>query len=89
MDRNWTDSGGSPRHPGDVVRSEILDKRGLSVTKLACILGVGRRTLAEMLDGRHRLTADMAVRIERTFRLDMAGLLDLQARCDADRARER
>ncbi|WP_420634448.1 helix-turn-helix transcriptional regulator [Candidatus Palauibacter sp.] len=36
----------TPSHPGDLIRTEVIDELGLNVTKAAVILGVRRATLS-------------------------------------------
>lgn len=79
----------TPSHPGDFIRAEILEELGLSVAKGARILGVGRQALSDLVNGHHRLTPEMALRIEKAFGLDMETMLRMQAWYDARRMRER
>ena len=68
-------------HPGVYVRLEVIPK-GMSVTKAAELLGVGRPALSNFLNGRAALSQVMALRLEHTFGADREALLDLQARYD-------
>ena len=38
----------TPAHPGDLVRTEVIEELGLNVTKAAEILGVRRATLSDL-----------------------------------------
>lgn len=38
-----------PSHPGDFIRTEILNELGLTITKAASILGVGLRRFPILL----------------------------------------
>jgi addiction module HigA family antidote len=78
----------NPPHPGDLVRTEIIEAFGLSVTKAAEILKVRRATLSDLLRGRAALTPEMALRIEKAFGPDMNHLLRMQLAYDVARARE-
>jgi len=40
-----------PPHPGDLIRTEIIEPLGLSVSKAATILKVRRATLSDLLAG--------------------------------------
>ena len=40
--------GMKPPHPGDFIRTEILDELDLSIAKAAEILGVRRATLSDL-----------------------------------------
>ena len=79
----------TPSHPGDFVRTEILESLGLSVTRAAEILGVRRATLSDMLNGHAALSAEMALRIEKAFAIPMDLLLRMQAWYDAAQMRAR
>ena len=68
-------------HPGEYVRLEVIPK-GMSVTKAAELLGVGRPALSNFLNGRAALSQEMALRLEHTFGADREALLDLQAMYD-------
>jgi addiction module HigA family antidote len=56
-------------HPGDLLRTEIIEELGLTVKKGAEILKVRRATLSDLLHGKAALTPDMALRIEKPFGL--------------------
>ena len=84
-----TKVGMTPSHPGEFFRAEILDELGLSVTRGAEILGVGRQALSDLVNGHHSLTPEMALRIEKAFGLEMDTMLRMQAWYDAARMRAR
>ena len=81
--------GMTPPHPGEFIRREVLDELGLSVTKAAEVLGVRRATLSDFLQGRATLSPEMALRIEKAFRVDMEMLLKMQAWYDTKQMRRR
>src|SRR5437660_7517122 len=72
----------NPPHPGDLIRSEIIEELGLSVSKAAEILKVRRATLSDLLHGKAALTPEMALRIEKAFGPDMNHLLRMQLAYD-------
>ena len=78
-----------PPHPGRFVYDEVLAPLGLSVAKAASILRVRRATLSDLVKARAALSADMALRLERAFGVNMETLLRLKAWHDAHAARER
>jgi addiction module HigA family antidote len=57
----------NPTHPGDLIRTEIVEELGLTVKKAAGLLKVRRATLSDLLHGKAALTPDMALRIEKAF----------------------
>src|SRR5271170_7615587 len=77
----------NPPHPGDVIRTEIVDALGLSVSRAAEILGVRRATLSDLLHGKASLTPEMALRIEKAFGPDMNHLLRMQLAYDVAQTR--
>ncbi|MCY3506360.1 MAG: HigA family addiction module antitoxin [Chloroflexi bacterium] len=79
----------TPSHPQDFLRTEVLDELGLTVTRAAEVLGVRRATLSALLNGNASLSAEMALRIEKAFGINMDLLLRMQAWHDAARMRAR
>ena len=79
----------TPSHPGDFIRTEIVEELGLSVTETAEILGVHRTTLSDLLNSNATLSAEMALRIEKAFGISMDTLLRMQAWYDATQMRAR
>jgi len=57
----------TPPHPGEILRGLCLEPLGLSVTQAACALGVSRKTLSSILNGRSGISAEMAVRLSIAF----------------------
>ena len=53
----------NPPHPGEVLRELCLKPIGLTVTQAARVLGVSRKTLSSILNGRAGITPQMAVRL--------------------------
>ena len=78
-----------PSHPGDFVRTEVIDELGLNVTKAAEILGVRRATLSDLLNGNASLSPEMALRVEKAFGISMDMLMRMQAWHDANQMRAR
>ncbi len=78
----------NPPHPGDLIKTEIIEPLGLSVLKAASILNVRRATLSDLLHGKASLTPEMALRIEKAFGPDMDHLLRMQLAYDIAQARK-
>jgi addiction module HigA family antidote len=51
----------NPPHPGEFIRTEIIEPLGLSVTGAAKILGVSRPALSSLLNGKADLSGEMAL----------------------------
>jgi antitoxin HigA-1 len=79
----------NPCHPGDFVRTEIIQPAGLSVTAAAVALRVSRPALSSLLNGRAALSGDMALRIEKAFGMNMDTLMRMQAAYDIAQTRKR
>ena len=78
-----------PPHPGEVIRTEIIEAHDLTVTAAAKVLGVSRRALSSLLNGQARLSGDMAPRIEKAFGPKMETLMGMQSAYDIFQARQR
>jgi addiction module HigA family antidote len=78
----------NPPHPGSLIKTEVIEALGLSLSKAAEILQVRRATLSDLLNGKSALTPDMALRIEKAFGPEMDHLLRMQLAYDISRTRE-
>ena len=56
-----------PPHPGEVLRELCIEPLDLSVTAAAAGLGVSRKTLSAILNGRAGISAEMAIRLSMAF----------------------
>ena len=79
----------NPPHPGEVIRTEIIDANGLTVTGAARILGVSRQALSGLLNANVDLTGDMALRIEKAFGPRMETLMGMQSAYEIFQVRKR
>ena len=77
----------NPPHPGEVIREQIIDALGLTLTRAADILAVRRATLSDVSNGKASVSAEMALRLEKAFGVSMDLLLKMQAGYDAAQAR--
>jgi addiction module HigA family antidote len=57
----------NPPHPGLSVRHDCLEPLALSVTEAARKLGVSRKQLSEVVNGRSGISPDMAIRLDKAF----------------------
>jgi antitoxin HigA-1 len=53
-----------PAHPGQFIKTEVIEPQGLSVTGAAKALGVTRPALSALSNGRTALSPELALRIE-------------------------
>ena len=79
----------NPPHPGDFIRTEIIQPAGLSVTAAAAALKVSRPALSSLLNGKASLSGDMALRIEKAFGVKMDTLMRMQSAYEIARTRLR
>ena len=79
----------NPPHPGDFIRTEIIDPAHLSVTAAAAALHVSRPALSSLLNGKANLSGDMALCIEKAFGVKMDTLMRMQASYDIAQTRKR
>ena len=57
----------NPPHPGEVLRELCFAPLGLTVTEAARALGVSRKTLSGILNGRAGISPEMAIRLSIAF----------------------
>jgi addiction module HigA family antidote len=76
-----------PPHPGEVIRELGLAPLEISVTDAARALGVTRKALSELLNGRAGVSPAMALRLAKAFDTSPEMWLNLQQQYDLWRAR--
>jgi addiction module HigA family antidote len=76
----------NPPHPGEIVRDAIENGLGLTVTAAAEGLGVSRKTLSQILNGRASITTEMAIRLEKGIGSTAGAWLRMQIAHDLARA---
>jgi addiction module HigA family antidote len=74
-------------HPGEWLRTEIIEPNGLNVTGAARHLGVTRQAMSNLLNARAGLSADMAIRFEKAFGVKAETLLVMQTAHELAQAR--
>jgi addiction module HigA family antidote len=82
----------NPPHPGEVLKALCLDPLNLSVTQAARSLGVSRKTLSAILNGRAGISPEMAVRLSIAFDTTAESWLNQQLQYDlwhAEKERKR
>jgi addiction module HigA family antidote len=72
----------NPPHPGEVLRGLCLEPLALSVTDAAKALGVSRKTLSSVLNGRAGISPEMAVRLSIAFDTTAESWLNQQVQYD-------
>lgn len=72
----------APNHPGGIISRQYLEPLGLTVSELAKILGVSRKTGSKIINERGSISADMALRLSRAFNTTPQLWLNLQQNYD-------
>jgi len=75
-------------HPGLILKGELVDYLGLTVTELAGLLSMTRSNVSNLLNGKISLTPNAALRIEQVFGGSADHLIKMQAAYDLDKERE-
>jgi antitoxin HigA-1 len=70
-----------PVHPGEVI-ADVLEDLEITQTSFAEFLGVSRRTVNEIIQGRRPVTVDMAIRIGKALGNGPQLWLNLQQKVD-------
>ncbi len=78
----------NPPHPGEVIRELCLEPLGVSVTVAARSLGVTRKALSELLNGKSGVSPSMALRLAIAFDTSPESWLNMQQQYDLYRARK-
>jgi antitoxin HigA-1 len=74
-------------HAGRWLMGEIVEPSGRSISDLAASMGVSRQALSTVLNGHSSLSADMALRFERQFKISADTLMRMQTSYDLAQAR--
>lgn len=56
-----------PRHPGHILNTLYLEPLSLTISKLAEILAVSRKTISAIINERKSVTPEMALRLSQAF----------------------
>lgn len=78
----------NPPHPGEIIKDLCLDPLGLTITETAQALGVSRKTLSAIVNGRASITPEMAVRLSMAFGTSSESWLNQQVQYDLWRAEQ-
>ena len=79
----------NPPHPGEVLRELCLEPLGISVTDAAEALGVSRKTLSSILNGRSGISPEMAIRLAKAFNTSPESWLNQQVQYDLWKAEQK
>jgi addiction module HigA family antidote len=74
-------------HAGRWLMSEIVEPSGRSITDLAAEMSISRQALSTVLNGHSRISAEMALRFEKQFKISADILMRMQTSYDLAQAR--
>jgi len=78
----------NPPHPGEILRDLCLEPLDLTITDAAAALGVSRKTLSAILNGRAGISPEMAIRLSIAFNTTPESWLNQQSQYDLWVARQ-
>ena len=78
----------APAHPGGILKRQYLEPLSLSVSELARVLRVSRKTVSKIVNEHACISADMALRLAQAFNTSAELWLNLQRNYDLWHAAE-
>ncbi|MCW8936222.1 MAG: HigA family addiction module antitoxin [Gammaproteobacteria bacterium] len=72
----------NPPHPGLIIKELCLEPLELTVTDAAKALGVSRKTLSSIINGKSNISPEMAVRLSIAFSTSSESWLNQQTQYD-------
>lgn len=72
----------NPPHPGEIIKELCLEPLGVSITEAAEALGVSRKTLSSIVNGKAGVSSEMAVRLSIAFNTSSESWLNQQTQYD-------
>lgn len=79
----------NPPHPGEIIKTLCLEPLNITVTETAKALGVSRKTLSAILNGRAGISSEMAVRLSIAFGTPAESWMNQQMQYDLWHAEQR
>ena len=79
----------TPPHSGEIIQAQCLEPLNISVMDAAKALGVSRKTLSAILNGRAGVSPEMAVRLWITFGTSAESWINHQTQHDLWHAEQR
>jgi addiction module HigA family antidote len=76
----------NPPHPGEIIKELCLEPLELSITAAANALGVSRKTLSSIINGKAGISPEMAVRLSIAFNTSSESWMNQQSQYDLWRA---
>lgn len=76
-------------HPGEMIKAELIEANGLTITEVADMLKVSRQTISNIVNEKADISPEMALRIARVFGGSPDIWMRLQAKHDLEIAAEK
>ena len=71
-----------PTHPGEILLEDVIKPLGITITEAAKDLGVSRKTLSGLVNGRCALSPELAVRVGKATNTSPESWLAMQTKLD-------
>ncbi len=71
-----------PTHPGGILKRHYLEPLSLTISELAKMLGVSRKTISKIVNEHGSVTPEMALRLSKAFNTTPELWLNLQQNFD-------
>jgi addiction module HigA family antidote len=71
-----------PTHPGRILQGDYLKPLSITIKAMAELVGVSRKTMSKIINGKGSVTPDMALRLSRAFDTTPDLWLNLQKNYD-------
>ena len=71
-----------PTHPGVVLKEDILEPLGISIAQAARNMGISRKTLSAIVNGRQAITPNIALRVGKATNTTPQSWLNMQSKLD-------
>lgn len=78
----------NPPHPGEIIREDCIEPLDLTITEAAEGLGVSRKHLSALVNGRAGISPNMAIRLSKAFGGSPESWLSQQMQYDLRQAEE-
>jgi antitoxin HigA-1 len=72
-----------PNPPGEILKALFMEQRNISVSSLAEAIGVSRKHMSRIVNGKARLEPSIAARLGKALGTSAQIWVDLQAELDA------
>lgn len=72
----------NPPHPGEILKELYIEPLNLTITETALGIGVSRKSLSELINGKYGISPEMAIRLAKAFSTTPESWLNLQQQYD-------